>query len=389
MNILIVHNTLNDSRSVSGALRHFLYMSEVWNEMGHPTDYLCARCGFPQIGSMAPKSTLISSDGLFDATRYLRQTWRYFPAYGYRMLSSHATRLPRRYDVVIASSQVIFEVYPALVIAKRQGARLSAKVHHVLHSQEKRTGLFDRLFLWSERQSTRWLNRHAGLVFCGNPFVEQDYHKLEKSLGLAPGPSSPTGYGVDLTKFPDSTDFQKPYDVVHLGRLHEHKGVLQLAQVWKMVCASKPVAKLLVIGEGPHRPAVEQSFRDAGLWENVRFTGGIPEKEKDELICQSKIGLSLSFEEGWGLSVNEYLAAGLPVVAYALPIFDVVFPTQLDQVPSSDPAAAAQAVLKWLNAPAERKAAGLRGREFAMRYDYRNVARTELAGLEAMVTSGR
>lgn len=384
MNILIVHNTLNDSRSLSGALRHFLYVSEVWNEMGHPTDYLCACCGFSQIGSLAPKSKLISSDGIFDATSYLNQTWRYFPAYGYRMATSHLTRLPRKYDVVIASSQVIFEVHPALVIAKRQGAKLAAKVHHVLHSQSKRTGLFDRLFLWSERQSARWLNRHAGMVFCGNPFVEQDYHKLEKSLGLRPGPSAPTGYGLDMSKFPDATDFAKPYDVVHLGRLHEHKGVMHLAQVWKQVCAVKPDARLLVIGEGPHRPAVEQSFREAGLWERVRFTGGIPEKEKDDLICQSKIGLSLSFEEGWGLSVNEYLAAGLPVVAYALPIFDVVFPNQLDQVPSSNPGAAASAILRWLNAPADCKTVGQRGRQFAMRYDFRNVARNELSLIEKL-----
>lgn len=384
MNILIVHNTLNDSRSLSGALRHFLYVSEVWNEMGHPTDYLCARCGFPQIGSLAPKSKLISSDGIFDATTYVNQTWRYFPAYGYRMATAHLTRFPRRYDVVIASSQVIFEVYPALVIAKRHKAKLAAKVHHVLHSQEKRTGLFDRLFLWSERQSARWLNRRAGIVFCGNPFVEKDYHKLETSLGLKPGPSSPTGYGLDLSKFPDSSSFEKPWDVVHLGRLHEHKGVLQLAAVWKNVCAVKPNARLLVIGEGPHRPAVEQSFREAGLWDRVRFTGGIPEKEKDELMCQSKIGLSLSFEEGWGLSVNEYLAAALPVVAYALPIFDVVFPNQLDQVPSGNPAAAAQAILRWLDSEPDRKSAGLRGREFAMRYDFRNVARNELALLEKL-----
>ena len=39
MKILIVHNTLNDSRSLSGALRHFLYASEEWNALGHQTDY--------------------------------------------------------------------------------------------------------------------------------------------------------------------------------------------------------------------------------------------------------------------------------------------------------------------------------------------------------------
>ena len=382
MKILIVHNTLNDSRSLSGALRHFLYASEEWNARGHQTDYLCARAGFPQIGSLAPRSRLISSDGIFDATKYVNQTWRYFPAYGYRMVTPFVTRLPERYDVVIASTQVIFEVYPALVIARKHRAKLVAKVHHVLAAQDKRVGAFDRLFLWSERKTTRWMSRHADLVICGTKVVEADYKWLEQKLGVAPARTAASGYGVDLQKLPDSSDFPKQYDVVHLGRLHEHKGVLHLPELWKKVTAQRPGAKLLVIGEGPHRPAVEQGFREAGLWEQVRFTGGIPEKEKDELLCQSRIGLSLSFEEGWGLSVNEFLGAAIPVVAYHLPIFDTVFPGQLSQVPVGDTTAAASEIVRLLNMPEERKRVGVQGREFVSRYDFRNVAREELAMIQ-------
>src|SRR5688500_5677035 len=164
MRILIVHNTLNDSRSLSGALRHFLYMADEWTAAGHQTDFLAARCGFPQIGQLTPKSRLISSDNIFDATAYLTQTWRYFPAYVFRMLTPHVTRLPERYDVVLASTQLIVEVYPALVIARKQNARLVAKVHHVLATQARhRIGPFDRLFLWSERQTSRWLSQHGDL----------------------------------------------------------------------------------------------------------------------------------------------------------------------------------------------------------------------------------
>ena len=54
-------------------------------------------------------------------------------------------------------------------------------------------------------------------------------------------------------------------------------------------------------------------FGELGLAHTVTFTGGIPEKEKNDLLCRSRIGLSLSFEEGWGLSINEFLATGIPV----------------------------------------------------------------------------
>src|ERR1051325_4113188 len=93
MKILIVHNTLNDSKSLSGALRHFLFMANEWTASGHQTDFLIAKCAFPQISAFCPNSRLISSDNIFDATNYVEKTWRYFPAYAWRMLTPHFTRL--------------------------------------------------------------------------------------------------------------------------------------------------------------------------------------------------------------------------------------------------------------------------------------------------------
>lgn len=385
MKILIVHNTLNDSKSLSGALRHFLFMANEWNAAGHQTDFIIARCAFPQLASFCPRSRLMSSDNWFDATRYVEKTWRYFPAYGHRMLTSHFTRLPARYDVVIASTQLIVEVYPAMVLAARQYAKLVAKVHHVLAAQPGRGGFFDKLFLWSERRTTRWLNKRADLIICGTPVVQRDFHALEKQLGLTPHRNTqPFGYGVDLASMPLAWDFPHEFDVVHLGRMHEHKGVFDMPLVWKEVVAKKPDAKLLVIGEGPHRSRTESMFAELGLGKNVRFTGGIPEKEKNDLLCRARIGLSLSFEEGWGLSINEFLAAGLPVIAYGLPIFDTVFPGQLVSVPVGDKAACAREILSLMDAPTRQRELGMRGRQFVQRYDFRNVAKQELNALEEL-----
>ena len=101
-------------------------------------------------------------------------------------------------------------------------------------------------------------------------------------------------------------------------------------------------------------------------------------------MSQARVGLSLSFEEGWGLSVNEFLATGIPVVAYGLPIFDSVFPNQLIKVPIGDKSAAAREIVALLDSPARQRELGLRGREFVQRYDFRNVARQELAALSEL-----
>lgn len=374
---------------MSGALRHFLFAANVWTEAGHQADFLCARCAFPQIGGLCPNSRLISSDNLFDATSYVEKTARYFPAYGWRMVTPRFTRLPEKYDVVIASTQLIVEAYPAMILARRLGAKFVAKVHHVLHAQhgESRANFIGRLFLWSERRTTRWFNRGADLVICGTKFVERDYNHFVCELGLTPARNTTAiGYGIDLSAFANVWDPPRPreFDAAHLGRMHQHKGVLDLPHVWKEVVEKRPGARLLVIGEGPHRQACADLCKELGIAGNVHFTGGIPEAEKNRLLASVRVGLSLSYEEGWGLSINEFLALGLPVVAYHLPIFDAVFPEQLTQVPLGDKSACAQALVRLLADEPRQRSQGLKGREFVQRYDYRNVAREELEAMQRL-----
>jgi glycosyltransferase involved in cell wall biosynthesis len=385
MRILIVHNTLNDSKSCSGVLRHYAWMAEEWNKAGHRTDFLAATAGFPQLQDMAPTARLISSDALFNATGHIQQTWRYFPAYGLRILTAHTVRLPETYDLIYASTQLIVEVYAAMIIARRQGAAFAAKVHHVLAAQGGRAGFFDRLFLWSERKTTKWLNQKADLVLTGTHIVSKDLDQLEIRLGLKPCDKVTIGYGVDLARAAEQSGDQRKYDVVFLGRLHEHKGAFDLPIFWQAVKREHPNAKLLVIGEGAHRPRTQELFKEAGLADSVTFTGGINEMRKNQLLAQAKIGLSVSYEEGWGLSINEFLAAGLPVVAYDLPVFHFAFPGQLVLVGLGDANGAAIQVNSLIANERRRRELGNQGRAFVQRYDYRNVASQELTALRSAV----
>ena len=389
MRILIVHNTLNDSRSVSGVMTEYIHMANAWIEAGHQTDFVVAKAGWPQFQRLAPKSRLINSDGLFNATRYLAQTWRYFPAYAYRLLTAHWLRLPDRYDVVYASGQFILEVYTARVLARRQGSKLVVKIQHVLTGQGARRGFFDRLFIWAEKQSARWINREADLILALSSTVAEHYHSLERSLGLQPSSILPSGCGIDLARFADTPPLPKQFDVVVLGRLHEQKGIFELPQVWQRVIAKRREARLVVIGEGPHRERVENMFAELGLQESVRFTGGVSELERNQLVAQSRVGLSLSYEEGWGLSITEFMALGLPVVAYELPVFHEVFPGQLELVPPHQPITAADRLLELLGDEPRRLKLGAQGRAFVARYDFRIMAEQELAKLQHVADRSR
>ena len=266
-------------------------------------------------------------------------------------------------------------------LARRQNAALAVKIHHVVNAQQGRGGFFDALYFRTERISAHWLNRFAEVIVCSTPPVENDWTLLEKQLGLVPREKPVIGYGIDLDQLSYSPSTSKQFEAVVLGRVHAHKGVFDLPEIWGVVRSRKPDARLLIVGEGPHREPLTKAFAAAGLKDAVIFTGGISDEEKNALLPQCKLGLSLSREEGWGLSITEYLAVGLPVVAMDLPIFHHVFPGVLDLTPMGNVERFADRILAWLNDSAATVAAGAQGRKFVARYDYREVARAELAVL--------
>jgi glycosyltransferase involved in cell wall biosynthesis len=269
-----------------------------------------------------------------------------------------------------------------MVLARRKGAKLAVKVHHVLQFQPGRRSAWDNLFLRAERLSARLINRHAAAVFCLNRLIAGDFRRLEEQCGLKPSPVTLIADGIDVEALAQMPAETKEFDAVFLGRMHLHKGVLELPKVWQQVVRQRPKARLVVIGEGPHRLQSQRMFQDLGLSESVLFTGGISEAEKNRFLKQARLGLSLSYEEGWGLSVMEFLAAGLPVVSYDLPVFREVFPGCFELVPLGDIAGAAREILRLLADEDLLQRRGREGQEFVPRYDYRVFAAKELEVLQ-------
>lgn len=69
---------------------------------------------------------------------------------------------------------------------------------------------------------------------------------------------------------------------------------------------------LVLAGDGPARPALEKF---AGRLSRVRFPGYVPYPELPALYAASDLFVHPAREERWGVSVQEALACGLPVVA--------------------------------------------------------------------------
>jgi glycosyltransferase involved in cell wall biosynthesis len=110
--------------------------------------------------------------------------------------------------------------------------------------------------------------------------------------------------------------------IVHVGRMvaqKNHQGVLD---VFGRVRAVVPQARLLCVGDGPLRAAVERRIAREGLAGHARCVG--VRGDAVELMGRSDVLLLPSRHEGLGLVALEAGAVGVPVVGSRIPGLDEV-----------------------------------------------------------------
>jgi len=73
---------------------------------------------------------------------------------------------------------------------------------------------------------------------------------------------------------------------------------------------------LLIAGDGPLRPELEQQIRDLGIEDKVRLLGAVHRDDVPDLLAAADIFVQTSLYEGQSNSVLEALQAGVPIVAH-------------------------------------------------------------------------
>ena len=118
--------------------------------------------------------------------------------------------------------------------------------------------------------------------------------------------------GVDLDRFRPGGAPPEPGLILHVGRLVEKKGTKVLTEA----LAGLPGARLVVIGDGPLRAALERQAGPA-----ARFLGALPPEEVARWMRRASVLAAPSLTatdgdaEGLPNVVVEAAASGLPVVA--------------------------------------------------------------------------
>jgi len=79
-----------------------------------------------------------------------------------------------------------------------------------------------------------------------------------------------------------------------------------------------PGYSLVIVGEGPDRPLLEQRIAKLGLSDRVRLAGAIPHDRLQEYYAAADALVLASSREGWPNVLLEAMACGTPVVASSI-----------------------------------------------------------------------
>jgi glycosyltransferase involved in cell wall biosynthesis len=149
--------------------------------------------------------------------------------------------------------------------------------------------------------------------------------------------------------------------LVTVGRLVARKGLGQLLRVFASI--EDPALRLIVIGEGPERLALEQACAALGIAARVRFTGFVSEEQKYGFLSAADLYVSTTLHEGFGIVFLEALSRGLPVICYDEGgQIDFLDDAVGQLVPVHDEAAFGEAVRRHLADPELLRSKGLAAR---------------------------
>jgi len=161
------------------------------------------------------------------------------------------------------------------------------------------------------------LYQAAALVLCVSQFIR------EKAVrkGAPPHKTLVHYIGIDIAGFTPDASVARSDIVLFVGRLVENKGCEQLLQAMRLAQRSRPECRLVIIGEGPLRPRLEQAARELAL-RHVSFLSTEPAglvrywMNRARVFSVPSVTVDSGASEGFGMVFAEAQAMGLPVASF-------------------------------------------------------------------------
>lgn len=213
-----------------------------------------------------------------------------------------------RYDVVHTHNWGVFlEGTLAAVLA-----RVPVRIHTVHGPYTAYGGSASQRFKralrhFLERRAARRVHRIAAVSD-----AIRDY--ITREIGVDPGAVVTLHNGIPVDGPPPAArESPGPAVFITVGRLAAIKNHDLMLRAFRRALDAGASARLVVVGDGPERAAVERRVRDEGLQDRVDLLGF--RSDVGELLGGADVFILTSRYEGISVALLEAMRAGLPVIA--------------------------------------------------------------------------
>lgn len=297
--------------------RHLVILN--WRDSGHPqsggAEFYCERVARELAGD-GVRVTLVTAS-YPGAAAGQKTSWGRIVHRGGRLtVYPHVlwwlARHRRDIDAVIDSQNGI-PFFSPLVL--RRATPVALLIHHVHQDQ------FRLYFPRPVAALGRILERRVSSVIYGHRPVcavsPSSRSEIRRRLSFrGPVYVAPCGQDVPPTALPDRVVARAATpSVVCVGRLVPHKRFDVLIDA----VAQVPGVQLHLIGDGVAAPELAAQVARSAAGDRIQLHGRLPGAERDRLLSTGWLSASASTGEGWGLSVMEAAALGIPSVAFSVP----------------------------------------------------------------------
>jgi glycosyltransferase involved in cell wall biosynthesis len=295
------------------------------------------------------------------------------------MLRHHATASAAAADIVHIHGLFEDAQHHAARAAQRLRIPYVITPHGMLSPWNmSRNRLFKRIYLALRLRKN--LNQAAAIHFTSD--VERD---MVAPLALRPK-AIVQRLGLDLSEFrdlPAAGEFRRHWPqlgerpfVLFLGRIDYKKGLDVLIPAF----AAARLGDVPLVIAGPDRdgyePAVREMVAQHGLNERVIFTGMLRGRERLEAYVDAALFALTSHQENFGITIIEAIACACPVlISDQVNIHAQVTAASAGEVIPANVERTARALEQWMASEPPRRAAGARGRAWALdHFDWRSIA---------------
>jgi glycosyltransferase involved in cell wall biosynthesis len=136
-----------------------------------------------------------------------------------------------------------------------------------------------------------------------------------KRIAVLPNAANEMFHAIPLASPPVS----QPFVIGFVGSLKPWHGLLDLLEAFRLLLKDVPDARLLIVGDGPERTALESKSRRLGIEDNINWAGMVKHEDIPGLLSQMHVAVApyptIAGFYFSPLKIAEYMASGRAIVA--------------------------------------------------------------------------